>query len=1576
MSVVPSPVDPSCVVVVFGPDQQPVGCGVVVGHGEDVLVLTCAHVVNAALGRERNASDVPAGSVLVAPWFAREEQARAYVTHGGWVPVAGDDSGDIALLVAGGPLASVGAAPLRPWGARPRLSFQCLGFPGGYRREGQHAMGAVLGRFGPRGEWAQLDGQTAHGARITGGFSGTPVWDRSAGTVIGIVVAEDKHGDVTRCGAMLPIETAAGYVPALGKILPATPHPLAEILCHVGPGSDVPLVRDVPATAAGATHTHYSDGPYVGRNGIDEALRRALAERTFILVHGPSAAGKTRTAWEAAQAVCDGHLFVEPKSRSALVALIGADVARLSGSEVLVWLDDFERFIRDQSRPGLDLELLHVAASQSPPWRVLATIREERRDRLFHGHDTRARVAAAIEAWERSVTLRLRAELSGEERVAAALAYPAEQFKSGTSIGAQLIAGVTLVEKLERAENVVGWALAQAAIDWARTGREDPIPLGQLVHLALAYLPDGFPAPAPHSEAMKSAFAWVLDPVASDVSVLTGTNTGETLVFQALDYLVSAADAAGSPVRMEAWVHAATIAGTHELAAVIREAEVKEAWEALAFASRQCIDRMPAPYMPICGASFGRALLELKRPEEAVGILEIVAASDNEPMRAHALESLGDAYRDLGDLREAAAHYRKAIDTSHAHTVQTSQLSLARVLEESGDDEGALEVYATARVAENPAGWSAAVGSASILERQGEPRAAAEVIERLLHTAGEGFPVEYVGWVYAGRLHEEAGDSERAIDAYVAAGESADGDPLRIAEAAWHRGRVLEKEDREEAAAEFRLAVETGAGEFADLAAISLSLLIDDRPERQRLLRHATRSEEMSVAAVARVRLAHDHLIAGETIEALAAARTAAASRARLHSEEAFLLATVLEEAGALEDAAKVFAHAAATQSPDKAVESTMRLAELHVGQGAYETAVAELSPLTHSASASVAARAGISMAEALIRSGHLDAGLQALRDAAAADDIAADDARERLAWALFTAGRNDEAHEAAKPLLAHADSRLCAHANYVVAETLMAHDPEGAAKAYRRILSTDHDHSVVAAHLRLAQLDGEHAVEHYLAALELPFEPGAEIAAVELAQLLPGLGRRTEAIELLGRQVTIADPDGSVALRLGELLEQEGKLRRARNQYEDALLRAELAEHAPVVGVAGFAIARLAEADGDRPTRDLAYQRVLDGPTSEWAAHAGLELAADALMRGLTIEGRNLLTRVLALDQSSTHARAWLMMGALLIDEEQFDSAESALARAQAEDDGRFSVQIAAARSSMATQRGDLHAAEALLEGVGDAEPAVMAVAEVAHAELRWKAGDQRRAEASLRTVIAGGLHPATHMAQTLLAELLQEQEPDEALDLLEAAAHHQCGCAQVHQAAFFAGNERLEREQFAEAAELFELAAQSAAEDVASEACYALAALEHRRGDRARAIERLRPLADSAPEWIRDAVCSSLGLILVEAGELDEGEALLARVRETDDAALRDAAQCAYGELLLRRGELDQARRWLEEAADSDDDEIRDKALWHLGEVYSRRGEKPQAQAALETAADSNVPYIAAAASLALAQQRGRKP
>jgi hypothetical protein len=97
---------------ILGPDGGPVGLGALVTGRR---IVTCAHVVNAALGLEARAQGQPTGTVAVDFPLARPVAATLTATVERWLPppregVTGDD---IAGLVLTGEGAPEGTSPAR-----------------------------------------------------------------------------------------------------------------------------------------------------------------------------------------------------------------------------------------------------------------------------------------------------------------------------------------------------------------------------------------------------------------------------------------------------------------------------------------------------------------------------------------------------------------------------------------------------------------------------------------------------------------------------------------------------------------------------------------------------------------------------------------------------------------------------------------------------------------------------------------------------------------------------------------------------------------------------------------------------------------------------------------------------------------------------------------------------------------------------------------------------------------------------------------------------------------------------------------------------------------------------------------------------------------------------------------------------------------------------------------------------------------------------------------------------------------------------------------------------------------------
>ncbi|WP_328825678.1 effector-associated domain 2-containing protein [Streptomyces ureilyticus] len=259
------------------------GAGVLVapaGHG--VHVLTCAHVVAAALGlpgpgrqtgMEGPGGLLPDGGLLV-DLPGRAWSAVVRLVPGGWFPpppldrvVPGQelaDCGDLAVLAPHGDSPRLrpqeAPLPLAECGPADERRVAIIGYPRG-SPAGLIATARVTGRGGPCPEWVQLDGVRMTGAVVERGFSGAAVWDPAIRRVIGLVTAAAKDRTV-KVAWMLPMEAAARLWPPLSGALRApAPRPcsppsmeesyeLAEALLDVpqiGHDSGRLLRRQLPA---------------------------------------------------------------------------------------------------------------------------------------------------------------------------------------------------------------------------------------------------------------------------------------------------------------------------------------------------------------------------------------------------------------------------------------------------------------------------------------------------------------------------------------------------------------------------------------------------------------------------------------------------------------------------------------------------------------------------------------------------------------------------------------------------------------------------------------------------------------------------------------------------------------------------------------------------------------------------------------------------------------------------------------------------------------------------------------------------------------------------------------------------------------------------------------------------------------------------------------------------------------------------------------------------------------------------------------------------------------------------------
>lgn len=216
-------------------------------HGSTARVLTCAHVVAEALGRDPG-DGAPTGEVVLDfPGSATTATFMGRVDAGGWLPVAGDNSGDLALLtferrLPGEVVPTVLSRGAELSGRRVRAFGHPRAVPGGVWTEGK-----IIGSGGPAREWVQFDGLGTAGRPTSGGFSGAGVVDDD-GAVIGIVVAGDRQRDL-KVAWMIPAAVITSAFPVLGPLMSRADTgpkrlPVSDLQRLAAALSEVPVMRD------------------------------------------------------------------------------------------------------------------------------------------------------------------------------------------------------------------------------------------------------------------------------------------------------------------------------------------------------------------------------------------------------------------------------------------------------------------------------------------------------------------------------------------------------------------------------------------------------------------------------------------------------------------------------------------------------------------------------------------------------------------------------------------------------------------------------------------------------------------------------------------------------------------------------------------------------------------------------------------------------------------------------------------------------------------------------------------------------------------------------------------------------------------------------------------------------------------------------------------------------------------------------------------------------------------------------------------------------------------------------------
>lgn len=199
----------SAIARVYSSNGTVVGAGFLVSNRH---LLTCAHVVIAALGISPTTEEAPSDLVdLDFPLILSEQKVKAKVVF--WGSPQGNN--DIAALeLENQPPNGYGAVRLVSSDNFWNHPFQIFGFPS-HRDFGVWASGVLRDKIAQG--WVQMEDIKSQGYQIQRGFSGAPIWDESLEGVVGMAVAAEKKREDAKAAFMIPTSMLVAAWQDLGK---------------------------------------------------------------------------------------------------------------------------------------------------------------------------------------------------------------------------------------------------------------------------------------------------------------------------------------------------------------------------------------------------------------------------------------------------------------------------------------------------------------------------------------------------------------------------------------------------------------------------------------------------------------------------------------------------------------------------------------------------------------------------------------------------------------------------------------------------------------------------------------------------------------------------------------------------------------------------------------------------------------------------------------------------------------------------------------------------------------------------------------------------------------------------------------------------------------------------------------------------------------------------------------------------------------------------------------------------------------------------------------------------------------
>jgi WD40 repeat protein len=384
---------PSVVRVLSRGGEAAAGVGFVVG---DRHVLTCAHVVNSALGRDLREASEPGRTVLVEVDFpllgdqdgAPRRRARLAV----WRPppradaAGGEDVAGLVLVDEALPAGS-GACRLADAGEAAGGAVEVFGFPARPARSaGAWTRCRLMRRVG--GRLVQLDQDSESALGVQPGYSGSPLWDPARGAAVGMLAIAGRDSSV-RDAYGIPADVLASVWPDV--LQPVPPCPYAGL------------------AALGEAHS----AVFVGREEETRTLLAAVESHPVVAVVGPSGVGKSsltgaglipelrRRGWAVAtfrpsgrpfESLAAALLWLELDGRAdprvddirrradeladrGLTGLAGAISLARGGRRILIVADQFEEVFGDDVQPAVRDRFLDTVLPPPPGPSAAAAVR-------------------------------------------------------------------------------------------------------------------------------------------------------------------------------------------------------------------------------------------------------------------------------------------------------------------------------------------------------------------------------------------------------------------------------------------------------------------------------------------------------------------------------------------------------------------------------------------------------------------------------------------------------------------------------------------------------------------------------------------------------------------------------------------------------------------------------------------------------------------------------------------------------------------------------------------------------------------------------------------------------------------------------------------------------------------------------------------------------------------------------------------------------------------------------------------------------------------------------------------------